>query len=457
VLASLASLGAGPARALLARFAPDPRCVLLLTQPGAPGSLARALADAAALPPPARPPLPLQLGRRVALQGDELAAWRDAQRKEAEARAEAEAAAAGGAEAAAAPQPADAEEAAGAAADAAPGGAVPMDLVVASEVDAEAAALCDARRPCLADGFAVPRGAAAPLFPFEARRAEESDYGQLIDARDFADGAAVLGYASARFGDEEAGSGTAQTRLALPAPPGAEGGEPPPTKVLVQRVTLQLACAIVVVDCSGRADGRSLRNTLVAMAPRRVVLVHGDAEATRALAEHAAGALPGLAAPVGAPRPGECCELSAATPSLRVRLSDDAADAAAAALAPAGDGTYAVAWLDGRLGPAAAAAAGGSGAPGGLRVLDAPPPGAPPRPHAAAFVGDARFSDLLQACAAAGIPAEFSAGGVLLCGRGVSVRRPEGAPDDADLLLEGALGEDYFRVRDVLYAQYRVI
>ena len=441
VLASLVSLAAGPARALMARWAADPRCMLLFTAAGQEGTLARALATAAPIPAPVRPPLRLQLGRRVALQGEELAEWRERKRAEAEEADDAKQQDEPEAE-----QMVDAPVAADKQAD----DAASMEIVQAAaasgaDVDAEAAALCAGRHPCLVDGFTSPAGAAAPMFPFEERVAQASDYGELINARDFADGAGLdgpLGFSGAA--DEElAGE---RERLALPATPGAEGGERP-TKVVTTDVSLQLACAIVVVDYGGRADGRSVRNTLAMMEPRRLVLVHGAEDATAALAEHAASALPGLAAPVAAPKAGERCDLSASTPSLRVRLGDDAADAAVAALAPAGDGAYAVAWLDGELHAAAA--------PNGLQVLSGPQPGEPPRHHRPAFVGDFRFSDLLQACAAAGIPAEFSAGGVLLCGRGVSVRKADGA--EGDFLLEGAAGEDYYRVRDVLYSRFRVI
>ena len=440
VVASLSSLVAGPARALMARWAADTRCMLLFTTAGHEDTLARALASAAPIPAPARPPLRLQLGRRVALQGEELAEWRELKRVETEEAADTlqhgELEARPFLEVPVASKVADE--------------AATMDIVQAvaastADVEAEAAALCVVRYPCLVDGFKSPTGAAAPMFPFDERMVKASDYGELIDARDFADGAGLDGpFGLSGPADEELGS--ERERLALPATPGAEGGERP-TKVVTTDVSLQLACAIVVVDYGGRADGRSVRNTLSMMEPRRLVLVHGTEDATAALAEHATNVLPGLAAPVATPKAGERCDLSASTPSLRVRLGDDAADTAVAALAPAGDGTYAVAWIDGLLHPAAA--------PNGLQVLCGPSLEEPTRHHRPAFVGDLRFSDLLQACSAAGIPSEFSAGGVLLCGRGVSVRKVDGV--DGEFVLEGAAGEDYYRVREVLYSRFRVV
>lgn len=67
--------------------------------------------------------------------------------------------------------------------------------------------------------------------------------------------------------------------------------------------------------------------------------------------------------------------------------------------------------------------------------------------------GDVRLSDLRLALGQAGIVAEFAAGR-LVCGAGrVTVRR---ADADGELLLEGPLSEDYYRVRDVVYRQYHV-
>jgi trimeric autotransporter adhesin len=100
--------------------------------------------------------------------------------------------------------------------------------------------------------------------------------------------------------------------------------------------------------------------------------------------------------------------------------------------------------------------------------------GAPPLPPAAAqaaaaagegsvFIGDVRLSELRQALAAAGVAAEFRAaaggaaaagGGVLACAGGVRVRRDRAG---GELLVEGPLCDEYFRVREVLYASYGIV
>lgn len=52
----------------------------------------------------------------------------------------------------------------------------------------------------------------------------------------------------------------------------------------------------------------------------------------------------------------------------------------------------------------------------------------------------------------AGIGAEFYSG-CLLCSGHVLVRR---GGDEGQLLLEGPLGEEYYRIRNIVYGQYNV-
>jgi hypothetical protein len=72
--------------------------------------------------------------------------------------------------------------------------------------------------------------------------------------------------------------------------------------------------------------------------------------------------------------------------------------------------------------------------------------------HGGIFIGDVKLSEVKQALAAVGVPSEFR-GGRLVVGGSLVVRRdgPEG-----QLLMEGPLSDDYFKVRDVVYSQYNV-
>lgn len=118
---------------------------------------------------------------------------------------------------------------------------------------------------------------------------------------------------------------------------------------------------------------------------------------------------------------------------------------------------------------------------GGRLVVPLSPSAAllPPRNSATedaggAFIGDVRLSDLRLALGAAGVRSAFS-GGALVCGRSrivvaraaaaaaaaaaagggsSSAAASAAAAADGEILVEGPLCEEYYRVRDVVYGQY---
>lgn len=71
---------------------------------------------------------------------------------------------------------------------------------------------------------------------------------------------------------------------------------------------------------------------------------------------------------------------------------------------------------------------------------------------------NSRATELKQALAAAGIASEFHAGALYCAGHVVVRRRQPGGGDDdgGGLLVEGALSEDYYRIREVVYGQYHI-
>lgn len=233
----------------------------------------------------------------------------------------------------------------------------------------------------------------------------------------------------------------------------------------------------------------------------------------RALADAAASDLARERARVHTPRDGETADASEGAASRRVALTSAAL--ASVSLRPAGD--VAVGWLDGvfaapdvpggalRIVPAAAVEEGEEGGAaaeaaaaaaaaedaeesrrlrrrrGGGRLV-APlssaaaallPPSSASRNNASedaggAFIGDVRLSDLRLALGAAGVRSAFS-GGALVCGRakivvaraaaaaagaGASAAAAAAAAADGEILVEGPLCEEYYRVRDVVYGQY---
>ena len=66
--------------------------------------------------------------------------------------------------------------------------------------------------------------------------------------------------------------------------------------------------------------------------------------------------------------------------------------------------------------------------------------------------GDVRLSEVRRALAEAGITADWY-DGMLVCSGMVSIKVGD---KDGQIQLEGALCDDYFKIRDVVYGQYHV-
>ena len=67
---------------------------------------------------------------------------------------------------------------------------------------------------------------------------------------------------------------------------------------------------------------------------------------------------------------------------------------------------------------------------------------------------DERLSEVAGALARAGIAAEWAASALVMCGGRVILRR--GAAGSNDLLLQGALCPDFYRVQAVIRSQYHI-
>lgn len=68
------------------------------------------------------------------------------------------------------------------------------------------------------------------------------------------------------------------------------------------------------------------------------------------------------------------------------------------------------------------------------------------------YTGDVRLSEVRKALSEVGIVAEWH-GGMLVCSGLVTIKI---GSEDGQVLLEGAVCDDYFRIRDIVYAQYHV-
>ncbi len=70
-----------------------------------------------------------------------------------------------------------------------------------------------------------------------------------------------------------------------------------------------------------------------------------------------------------------------------------------------------------------------------------------------AFVGDLKLTDFKIVLASHGIGAEFKGGALVCLGGAVCVRK---SFDSENLTVEGALSDDFYKVRSILYQAYQI-
>ena len=213
---------------------------------------------------------------------------------------------------------------------------------------------------------------------------------------------------------------------------------------------MAVRCQVRTVSLEGLSDGRSIKAILAQVSPHKLVLVNGDEASTSHLLEHCKAAFG--QDEVFAPVDGDMIDGSSHSSAYTVKLSDGML----AGLNPRKIGGYEIARVSGVLdipngngsGEGGSTSAGPPLRAGVSGVLE---PRRERRSGSVDFVseGEVRLADLKQLLTRAGHHAEFSSG-ALIINSTVRVRKDG---QGQRLLLEGAYGEDYLRVRSLLFEQ----
>ncbi|KAK9103629.1 hypothetical protein Sjap_020883 [Stephania japonica] len=154
-------------------------------------------------------------------------------------------------------------------------------------------------RDIFIDGFVPSSSSIHPLFPFFENSVEWDEFGEVINPDDYVikeedmDQSAMLGGADM---DNKLDEGSANLIL-----------DSKPSKVVSNELTVQVKCSLVYMDFEGRSDGRSIKSILAHVAPLKLVLVHGSAEATEHLKQHC---LKLVCSQVYAPQIGETIDVT---------------------------------------------------------------------------------------------------------------------------------------------------
>lgn len=418
VLASVASLEAGFSHDIFAEWAADVKNLVLFTERGQFGTLARMLqAD----PPPKA--VKMTMSRRVPLVGDELIAYEEEQKRlkrEEELKAslikEEESKASHG-----------------------PDNNLSDPMVIDSGNTHSPLDVVGSRgsghRDILIDGFVPPSTSVAPMFPFYENSLEWDEFGEVINPDDYVVQDEDMDQAAMHVGadiDGKLDEGSASLIL-----------DTKPSKVVSNELTVQVKCSLIYMDYEGRSDGRSIKSILTHVAPLKLVMVHGSAEATEHLKQHFLNI---KNVQVYAPQIEETIDVTSDLCAYKVQLSEKLMSNVL--FKKLGD--YEVAWVDAEVGKTEN---------GMLSLL---PISSPAPPHKSVLVGDLKMADFKQFLASKGVQVEF-AGGALRCGEYVTLRKvgnpsqKGGTSGTQQIIIEGPLCEDYYKIREYLYSQFYLL
>eukprot|EP00249_Psilotum_nudum_P015759 c25506_g1_i1 orf=216-2441(+) len=419
VFASTASLEAGFARELFVEWACDSKNLVLFTERGQFGTLARMLQSES--PPKV---VKLTTSKKIPLSGEELKSYEEDQNrlKREAARKAAKPAEEGN----------QASPAAGAGGDVAgtnandSGGGQPLGE------GGHAAVLWNV----FMDGFKSAGTGIAPMFPFQEYSNEWDEYGEIINADEFVmreEETIDLGTShttTTRDGESRMDSEAEDMLL-----------DEKPCKVVSDTISVEIKCGLQYMDFEGRSDGRSIKTILAHVVPLKLVLVHGSAEATEHLRQHS---LKHVCPHVFAPMIGQTVDVTSDLSAYKVRLTERLMSNVL--FKKLGD--YELAWIDGEVGSQED------------DILPLLPNSRIPPPHKAVFVGDLKLADFKQLLANKGVQAEFTSG-ALRCGESIAVRKVGGdglqKSGNQQVIMEGPLSEEYYRIREYLYSQFYML
>jgi cleavage and polyadenylation specificity factor subunit 2 len=457
VLASSASLDCGMAHTLFLQWASNPRNLVILTDRGYAGSLAHTLLSRER----AGGMLSIVVKKRVPLVGEELALFlAEKSRREQEERdlfaqgADTEFINLDSTSANEMMDVVMLEEDARGARERIQGSV--METIRASFVGGHDWIVDRNARQILARSSLFP---SAPMFPYSFKRSRFDVWGEVVDAdalRAKAAAATSAASASAASAVGAAGSavgapGTAGAGAASAAAGGDAGGaeadagaaageadaDARPTKCIVETINFAINCQIRYVDFEGRSDGRSMKQILNHVAPRKVVLVHGSEAAAAHLRQHLETSLANVCQSVDAPAAGETVDITLDTNILKVRVKESLNSQLK--FVPLGQ--YEVGFFAGALRTG-----------GDLLQLE---PLGEVVPHGAVFVGDLRLAEFREELARLGLRTELM-GGVLVCNDVVSVTK-EVVGNHAKVTLRGSICDEYYAVRDQLISKFALL
>ncbi|KAF9200337.1 cleavage and polyadenylation specificity factor subunit 2 [Haplosporangium sp. Z 27] len=262
-----------------------------------------------------------------------------------------------------------------------------------------------------------------------------------------------------------------------------------PSKYTSQEEDIVVKCKVRYIDLEGRADESAMKMILEAVAPRKLILIHGTEEKTESLCKTYLE-IPEMTREIYTPSIGEILNVSEVTNMYKINLTD----ALLSSLSFSTLGEYDLAYLVSQVQIPAGSTAPVLGMPTvdveGAKKLMAPGDTTEQhdqsgaliqstaqqqqalqlqlqqkhqqqlemlaRKHRPVFVGSIKLTEFKNTVLKqAGIEAEFMGEGVLVCNGVVAIRKVD---ETGQILLEGSpMSNDYYQVRQLLYKQFAIL
>ncbi|EGF79032.1 hypothetical protein BATDEDRAFT_12823 [Batrachochytrium dendrobatidis JAM81] len=259
------------------------------------------------------------------------------------------------------------------------------------------------------------------MYPVHEHRPRVDDYGELIDLDMYAK--LELQHNLAPNEPEENEKVVAPVKKVVPS------------KYVVEDILLSLKCRMQYIDFEGRSDGKSVKNIIAQVAPRKLLFVHGDKASTMAFAEYCR-TNESLTNEVYDPVQGECVNVSSATNLFRVVLTDTLMD------------EYSLSYITGVI-KLQDSVTGGTRA-----MLEVVPVETQLTRQHVMVVGEAKLSQVRKVLDSQGFRTAF-ASGVLVVNEGKALIKRSGT--DGSLALEGSISRDYYKIRELLYSTLAIL
>lgn len=303
-----------------------------------------------------------------------------------------------------------------------------------------------------------------PMFPFSENRIKWDDYGEIINPDDYRLHEAALD------GDQLNLNSLAATQQSITfgrihqaeqkEEDQEEEEEKVPTKCIKTREQVSIRCNIEFIDFEGRVDGESQLQLLSTIRPKEIILIRSKRAFVERFVTDLKAKVPGLSQ-VHVPKPNQIVDATKERHIFQLKLKDSLLSNLN--FVRVGDKEIEVAWVKGRVDYFG----------GRLDVsddemeVDEPKeekikmddiPTLQPLPyeeqgeHESIFINDTKLTELKHNLQKHGILAEFI-GGNLVCNGKVAIKRST----NGVVQIEGALSEDYFYIRKLVYNNYAVV